>query len=103
MALWRWNLKPVDAASFNDNDAGMELRELMTEARRQSLEDVMTATLTCSRDMINKKRGWAASDETREVERRIESIYQEVLSGRGKLMHFRAACENWQWNGQFKN
>ena len=101
VALWKWNLKLDDPSSPHGKDAGAEPREPMTEARRRSLEDVMEATLLCCRDQINREGRWKASDATREAERMIEAIYLSVTVGTGKLLDFRAACEDWKRNGQF--
>ena len=101
MALWKWKMNSDAPASPHVNDVGAEPREPMTEARRRSLEDVMEATLLCCRDQIIKEGRWDASDATREAERMIEAIYLSVTVGTGKLLDFRAACEDWKRNGQF--
>ena len=103
MALWKWKMNSDAPASPHVNDVGAEPREPMTEARRRSLEDVMEATLLCCRDQIIKEGRWNSSDATREAERRIDEIYESVMAGRGKLLDFRAACEDWMKKGQNKN
>ena len=71
--------------------------------RSKTLADVMEATLLCCRDQIIKEGRWKASDATREAERRIDEMYESVMAGRGKLLDFRAACEDWMKKGQNKN
>jgi hypothetical protein len=70
----------------------------MTEARRQSLQTVMDATILTARDRIiesHKGRQFRATDETRKAEASIEHLHQEVLNGQSSLAEYQTACERW--------
>lgn len=68
------------------------------EARRQSLEGVMTAILLDARNRIIeacKGRQYHADEKTQQMELNIDRIWNEVISGSAKLEDFRTACGNW--------
>jgi hypothetical protein len=70
----------------------------MTEARRQSLQTVMDATILTARDRIiesHKGRQFRATDESRKAEQEIERLQHEVLSGKSSLAEYRNACALW--------
>lgn len=69
------------------------------EARRESLEQCMSATITSIRDQIIKSARWQPSEATRQAEADIEKVRHDVLAGKSKLIDFREACEKWKKSG----
>ncbi len=71
----------------------------MTQARSDSLSDVMTATCDAAvKEIINIGK-WTETDVTRNLEKDIVKVQKEVMSGRGKLIDFRQACQRWKAAG----
>jgi hypothetical protein len=77
--------------------------EDVSEGRLKTLADVMEATLLYYRDQIIRGGRWRPSEATREAGKRIDEMYRAVMAGTGKLLAFRAACEEWQRIGETNN
>jgi hypothetical protein len=72
----------------------------ISEERKRTLDDCMTATIISIRDEIVKgNMKWQHSPATREVEAEIERIQHDIMEGKCKLIDFQLACEKWKKAG----
>jgi hypothetical protein len=73
--------------------------KIMTPARRDSLQVVIDTTAeTTVAEIINIGK-WKDSPATRQAEDDAVKIQKDILSGKGKLIDFKEACEKWKKAG----
>jgi hypothetical protein len=68
------------------------------EARRQSLEDVIYATILDAHARIIKARQgqpYVATDEIRKAEQDINKLQHEIMNGQAMLSDYQTACDRW--------
>lgn len=98
MSYLQMALKAVKQERQSGEDPKIKLVKAMTEVRRQSLEDVMTAILLDARNRIietHQVRQYQAVERMKQMEQNIDRLWNEVMSGSAKLEDFRTACGNW--------
>jgi len=80
----------------------IENQKSISEERKQTPDECMTATILHFRDEIIKlgPSRWKPSEKTHEAETEIERLQHEIMEGRGKLIDFRTACEKWKKAGE---
>ena len=71
----------------------------MSDARRRSLDDVMSVMLQGARDRIIVKRHggqYKPTDETKQAEGEVDNVYKHVMDGDATLEDFREALRLWE-------
>jgi len=71
----------------------------MTSGRRDSLQVVINATAETTVAEIIQIRKWKDSPASRATEAEANRIQKDILSGKGKLINFKEACEKWKREG----
>ena len=92
-------LTPGQIINLNPDKADSLLAQ--GKIKPTKLEEILDSILWESRDRIIeafKGRQYRASEEIREIEQKIDCIYNEVLQGQAKLEDFRNACLAWEEN-----
>jgi hypothetical protein len=72
---------------------------IMSPARRDSLQQVINATAETTVAEIIQIGRWQHSPATRAAEDSAVKIQKGILSGNGKLIDFKEACEKWKKAG----
>lgn len=68
----------------------------MTRARQDTLAAAMASTCDQVVAEIIDIGKWTETNQTRKLESDIIKVQKEVMSGRGKLIDFKEACERWK-------
>ncbi len=71
----------------------------MTQARRETLQDVMSAICDQAVAEVIQLNRWRDTDSTRRMEVDIDQLQRDVEARRGKLIDFKTAVDRWKMEG----
>jgi hypothetical protein len=80
-------------------DLMTKYRTIYSEANGANLQAEIDKIAAATVADIVKLNRWTSSNETIRLEAEADKIQHDVISGRGKLIDFREACERWKKAG----